>query len=257
MMAIPIAHLLAASGPAIALWSLLGLLLIALLAAFVWFMPYALMWVKGRVSGAQITLRDILDLRSTEANPGHIVDCAVVLAQVGEVVSAGRLADHEKEGGHLNDVVRGLCLARTADVGLTFERACEIDLAGHSVLGAVTSVVNARDIYLRDPESGGERIHALCGDGVELELWARMTVRTDLDHLVEGATPEELSERMAEAMAEQVQQTADHESILADPDQLAERVRRLHLDRDAALTVESVDVVDVNRAGEGYSAEDV
>jgi uncharacterized protein YqfA (UPF0365 family) len=240
--------------PSLALGALLGILLIALLAAFIWFMPYALMWVKCRTSGAEIGLGEIFRLRSADVVPAHIVDCAVVLAQVGEVVSGERLARHEEEGGHLDDVVRGLCLARTADVGLTFERACEIDLAGHGVLGAVTSVINARDIYLRDPETDGERIAAQCADGADLELWVRMTVRTDLQHLVEGETPEELSARMAEAVVEQVAAVSDHESLVSDPNELAERVRRLHLDQDASLTVESVNIVDVRRAGEGYPA---
>jgi uncharacterized protein YqfA (UPF0365 family) len=231
----------------------LAALVIVALAAFVAFMPYLLMYVKSRTSGAELSLGDIWRLRASGAEPGHVVDCAVVLAQVGEVVRGQRLAEHVEAGGTLDDVVRGMCLARTADVALTFERACEINLAGHSVLGAVTSVVNARDIYLKDPETGEQRIHAEPGDGVELELWVRMTVRTDLQHMLEGAAPEELARQMAQALVEQVEEASSHEDIMKSPGDLADRVYRLHLDRSASLKVESVNVVDVRPAGESFA----
>jgi uncharacterized protein YqfA (UPF0365 family) len=82
-----------------------------------------------------------------------------------------------------------------------------------------------------------------------------MTVRTDLEHMVEGVPPEELERKMAEAVVEQVQKTPEHDLLLDDATALAERVYRLHLDRATALTVESVDVVDVQQAGSGYPRE--
>lgn len=249
-------ELVAATSPGrIALYALLVVLSVAALAVLLTVLRYVVLHLRAVTGNATLRFRDILAFKQAGYDPGHVVDCAVLLGQVGEQVPAEALMRHLQAGGRLVDVARAICLARVSDVPLEFDQACAIDLAGHNVLGSVTSSLEARDIYVPDPEAGTERILVRCGDGAELSLWVRITVRTSIQRLVTGIGEDALVERVGHAVREAAGEVDDHETLLAEPEGFANRVRGRRLDRDAAVDVLSVDVVDVRLATEEDSAD--
>jgi uncharacterized protein YqfA (UPF0365 family) len=79
--------------------------------------------------------------------------------------------------------------ADKAGIPLSFDRACAIDLAvkgtSKTVLSAVRTSINPAVI---DCPGGGGKIDAVARDGIQLRARARVTVRTNLDRFVGGAT---------------------------------------------------------------------
>lgn len=79
----------------------------------------------------------------------------------------------------MDRVVNSLIAAERANIGLPFERAAAIDLAGRNVLEAVQMSVNPK--VIETPV-----ISAMAINGIEVRVRARVTVRANIDRLVGG-----------------------------------------------------------------------
>lgn len=92
------------------------------------------------------------------------------------------------------DCVLALIAAEKAGIPLSYDRACAIDLAvkgtSKTVLEAVRTSINPRVIDCPNPSSGQTRLTAVARDGIAVAVRARVTVRTNLDLFVGGATEE-------------------------------------------------------------------
>ena len=98
------------------------------------------------------------------------------------------------------NVVRALIAANRADIPLSYKRAAAIDLAGRNVLEAVQTSVNPKVIPCPDPASGRQTIDGVAKNGIQLKVKAKVTVRTNLDRLVGGATDETIIARVGEGI---------------------------------------------------------
>ncbi len=88
-------------------------------------------------------------------------------------------------------VLHAIIAAHRANIDLDFDRAAAIDLAGRDVLDAVRTSVYPKVIDCPDPQrSGKTTLSAIAKNGVELKTRARVTVRTNLEQLIGGATEE-------------------------------------------------------------------
>ncbi len=86
-------------------------------------------------------------------------------------------------------VVRAIIAAQHAGIDLKFDRAAANDLAGRDVLLAVQTSVTPLVISCPKQDGVSKRsLSAVAKDGVELLVGLKVTVRTDLDQLIGGAT---------------------------------------------------------------------
>ena len=100
--------------------------------------------------------------------------------KAGLDVNVNQLEAHYLAGGNVDRVIDALIAAHRAQIELSFERGCAIDLAGRNVLEAVQMSVNPE--VIETPV-----VSAVAKDGIELKVKARVTVRANIDRLVGGA----------------------------------------------------------------------
>src|SRR3989441_993963 len=163
-------------------------------------------WIRALVSGARVSYTELLALWLRKVPVGMIVDSRINAIKSGLDIGIDQLNAHFLAGGNVEMVVRALIMARKAGINLEFDRACAIDLAtqqtGKTVLEAVKTSVNPKVIDCPDPSPGKVTIDGVAKDGIVVKAKARVTVRTNLDRFVGGATEEAIIARVVEAEAQ-------------------------------------------------------
>jgi uncharacterized protein YqfA (UPF0365 family) len=160
------------------------------------------------------------------------------------------MASHVLAGGRVQGVVEGLIAAKRAKIDLVYEKACAIDLAtlrteGKSVTEAVTTSVNPRVIDCPDSRKGHETIDAMARNGIQLKVKARVTVRTNLDRILGGATEETIIARVGEGIVSAIGAAESHNEVLESPDKISKAVLNKGLDAQTAFEIVSIDIAKV------------
>jgi uncharacterized protein YqfA (UPF0365 family) len=136
-------------------------------------------------------------------------------------------------------VVTALISADKAGIALDFSRAAAIDLAGRDVLDAVQTSVNPRVITT-------PKITAVAKDGIQLLVVTRITVRSNIDRLVGGATEETVIARVGEGIVSTIGSSANYAEVLENPDTISKNVLARGLDSGTAFNILSIDIADVD-----------
>jgi uncharacterized protein YqfA (UPF0365 family) len=100
---------------------------------------------------------------------------------------------------------------------------------------------------------GRSTIDAIAGDGIQLKVKARVTVRTNLDRLVGGATEETIVARVGEGIVTTIGSAQSHMQVLENPDRIYKVVLERGLDSGSAFEILSIDIADVD-VGENIGA---
>jgi len=93
---------------------------------------------------------------------------------------------------------------------------------------------------------GRSTIDGIAGDGIQLKVKARVTVRTNLDRLVGGATEETIVARVGEGIVTTIGSSPNHMSVLENPDSISKRVLERGLDSGTAFEILSIDIADID-----------
>ena len=83
-------------------------------------------------------------------------------------------------------------------------------------------------------------------NGIQLKARARVTVRTNLEQLVGGATEETVIARVGEGIVSAIGSSASHELVLANPVLIAKTVLDKGLDSQTAYEIVSIDIADID-----------
>ena len=151
-------------------------------------------------------------------------------------------------------VLRAIIAAHRAGIDLDFDRAAAIDLAGRDVLDAVRTSVSPKVIDCPDPRrSGKTTLSAVAKNGVELRIRARVTVRTNLDQLIGGATEETIIARVGQGIITAIGSARMHMDVLEMPDRISKGVLDRGLDANTAFEIVSIDIADID-VGENIGA---
>ena len=165
-----------------------------------------------------------------KVNPNIIVRSKIMAYQAGlsekDGMTTRALEAHYLAGGNVPNVVRALIAANRADIPLSYKRAAAIDLAGRNVLEAVQTSVNPKVIPCPDPGSGRQTIDGVAKNGIQLKVKAKVTVRTNLDRLVGGATDETIIARVGEGIVNAIGSADTHLQVLEKPDTISKRCWR-------------------------------
>ncbi|MCR4316276.1 MAG: flotillin-like protein FloA [Planctomycetes bacterium] len=217
-------------------------------------MKYLNLWIQAWSSGAHISFMTLIVMGFRKVNQRLIVTERIKGIQAGLELRRDRLEAHHLAGGNVRRVVDALIAADKAGIPLTFDHACAIDLAGRDVLEAVQTSVHPKVIDC--PKAGGGRttIDAVAKDGIQVKAKARVTVRTNLERLIGGATEDTIIARVGEGIVTTIGSSNTHKEVLENPDRISKKVLEKGLDAGTAFEILSIDIADVD-IGENIGAK--
>ena len=209
-----------------------------------YFVPVG-MWIQGIVSLGlgRIRIVDLIRMRLRKISPRLVTDGVINLHKAGlESISTDMLETHFLAGGNVQNVVSALIASDKASIPLTFETATAIDLAGRDVNDAVKTSVYPKVIDC--PTEG--KVSAVAKDGIQLMAKARVTVRTNIEQLVGGATDDTIIARVGEGIVSAIGSSANYKIVLENPDAISKAVLAKGLDSGSAYSILSIDIADVD-----------
>lgn len=211
---------------------------------------YFNLWIQALMTRANISIVELVGMSFRKVNPNIIVRSKIMAYQAGlsekDGLTTRSLEAHYLAGGNVPNVVRALIAANRADIPLSYKRAAAIDLAGRNVLEAVQTSVNPKVIPCPDPAQGRPTIDGVARDGIQLKVKAKVTVRTNLDRLVGGATDETIVARVGEGIVNAIGSADTHSQVLGQPDSISKRVLEKGLDAGTAYEILSIDIAEID-----------
>ena len=181
---------------------------------------------------------------------GDVMTCvnALIIARKADLpVTFAQLQAHHFAGGHVIDVVQAIIAANRAKIPLSFEVARAIDLAGRDILRAVETTVTPKIIDC--PLDRTTTLDAVAKDGIRLLVRARVTVRSNINQLVRGATDETIIARVGQGIVSAIGSAETYKDVLEHPDRISRKVLESGLDAQTAFEIVSIDIADVSVAG--------
>ncbi len=218
--------------------ALIFFLFIVFFVLFVWLIPVRL-WIAAWSSGARVGFGELIGMRLRRVSPSAVVNPRIAAVKAGREVPTNTLESHYLAGGNVERVVTALISADKAGIQLDFQQAAAIDLAGRDVLEAVQTSVNPRVITT-------PKITAVAKDGIQLLVITRITVRSNIDRLVGGATEETVVARVGEGIVSTIGSASNYAEVLENPDAISKNVLSRGLDSGTAFNILSIDIADVD-----------
>ena len=214
------------------------------LVLFLYFVPLGL-WIQAGVSigWGKIGMIKLVIMRIRKIPPKLISDGIINLHRAGlDFVTSEELETHFLASGNVANVVNALIAADKANIELNYKTATAIDLAGRDVKEAVQTSVYPKVIDC--PVDG--KVSAVAKDGIELKARARVTVRTNIDQLVGGATDDTIIARVGQGIVSAIGSSEDYKIVLENPDEISRAVLSKGLDSGTAYSILSIDIADVD-----------
>src|SRR6187401_332996 len=236
---------------------------IAVLALFAFILCIILfnffgLWIRARIANAPVGLGKMVGMRLRKVPVGMIVDNRITAVKAGIDIASDPLEAHYLAGGDVSQVILALIAADKAGIALDFNRACAIDLAtkgtGKTVLEAVRTSINPKVIDCPQASSGKITIDGVAKDGIGVKAKARVTVRSNLDRFVGGATEETIIARVGEGIVSAIGSADSYKIVLENPDRISKAVLAKGLDSGSAFEILSIDIADVD-IGENIGAK--
>ena len=231
--------------------------IVVVVIAFVLF-NFLGIFVRAWTAGAFVGLGTMVAMRLRGVPVSMIVDNRITSVKAGLNLTTDPLEAHYLAGGDVTQVVRALIAAERAGIPLDYDRACAIDLAtkgtGKTVLDAVKTSINPRVIDCPNAASGKSTIDGVAKDGIGVKAKARVTVRSNLDRFVGGATEETIIARVGEGIVSAIGSADSYKLVLENPDRISKAVLAKGLDSGSAFEILSIDIADVD-VGENIGAK--
>ena len=224
-------------------------LAVAVLVLIGVFLSFFNIWIRAVLAKAPVGFLNLVGMKLRRVQPSLIVDARIQAVKAGLELETDALEAHFLAGGQVIDVVNALIAADKANIPLTFQKAAAIDLAGRDVVDAVRTSVHPKVIDCPDPAKGTTMLDAVARDGIRLLVKARVTVRTNLDRLVGGATEDTIIARVGQGIVSAIGSSPTYKAVLENPDEISRKVLNSGLDSQTAFEIVSIDIADVSVAG--------
>jgi uncharacterized protein YqfA (UPF0365 family) len=215
------------------------------------FARYFRLWIQCVTTGARIGIFDLLGMTFRKIDPKVIVRSKIMATQAGLTdemgITSKALEAHYLARGNVPLVIRAIIAARKAKtINLDFKLATAIDLAGRNVFEAVSTSVYPKVIDCPGRTSGRDSLDAVAKNGIQLKVKARVTVRSNLDQLIGGATEETIIARVGEGIVSAIGSADTHSQVLENPDRISKAVLARRLDSQTAFEIVSIDIADID-----------
>ena len=230
--------------------AVVGVIGVIAFAVILIFLKFFSIWLRARVASAPVSFPTLIAMWLRRVPNALIVDAKITGAKAGIELDTDELESHYLSGGDVNQVVLALIAADKAGINLNYNRACAIDLAvkgtGKTVLEAVRTSINPRVIDCPGLNNGKDKIDAVARDGIAVRARARVTVRTNLDRFVGGATEETIIARVGEGIVTSIGSSPSYKDVLENPDKISKLVLEKGVDASTAFEILSIDIADVD-----------
>ncbi len=233
-----------------ALYFIFGIVLLAFLVMAFILLNFFGTWLRAKLADAPVSFTKLIGMRLRRVPMGLIVDSRITAVKAGITIDTDPLEAHYLAGGNVSHVVLALIAADKAALQLDFNRACAIDLAikgtSKTVLEAVRTSINPKVIDCPNPATGKVTIDAVARDGIGVKVRARVTVRSNLNRFVGGATEDTIIARVGEGIITSIGSAVSYKDVLENPDRISKTVLAKGLDTGTAFEILSVDIADVD-----------
>lgn len=219
---------------------------IVLFFVFLYYFPIGL-WIRTIAAGVPLSIGALIRMRLIGIPPGLIVTNLVRARKAGLPLTVEQMQSHFLAGGNVENVTLAMIAAQRAQIPLEWQRAAAIDLAGRNVLEALQTSVTPK--VIETPTFQG-----VAQNGIQLNVKARITVRSNLDRYVGGAGEPTIVARVGEGVVSAVGAAIDHKEVLEYPDRISKAVLAKGLDAGTAFEIVSIDIADVD-VGKNIGAE--
>ncbi|MCP3902568.1 MAG: flotillin-like protein FloA [Planctomycetes bacterium] len=219
---------------------------VVMLIIFFMIAQFVQLWLQALLSGARVRLIDLIMMRFRKVDPKTIVINRISAKKAGLDLPTDWLEAHYLAGGRVTNVVRAMIAADKAKIDLGWERSTAIDLAGRDILDAVRTSVDPKVIDCPHQQSGKGTVDAVARDGIQLKARARVTVRTNIERLVGGATEETIIARVGEGIVSAIGSSESHKEVLENPDKISREVLAKGLDSGTSFEILSIDIADID-----------
>jgi len=219
---------------------------IILFFVFLYYFPIAT-WIRTVAAGVPIGIITLVRMRLIGIPPSIIVTNYVRARKAGLNLTIDQMQSHYLAGGNVESVTLAMIAAQRAQIPLDWQRAAAIDLAGRNVVEALQTSVTPK--VIETPTFQG-----VAQNGIQLNVKARVTVRSNLDRYVGGAGEQTVIARVGEGVVAAVGAAIDHKEVLEYPDRISKTVLAKGLDAGTAFEIVSIDIADVD-VGKNIGAE--
>lgn len=207
---------------------------------------YFSLWLRGWSTRVGIGLPSLVFMSLRNVNPTVIVDAQILAVQAGlPRTSSAKLEGHYLAGGNVQKVTRALIIAHRARIALSWDTAAAIDLAGRDVLEAIETSVYPIVIDCPDPAGGTVTVDGVARDGIQLQARVRVTVRTNFERLIGGATQRTIIARVGQGIVTAIGSCDSYKQVLTNPQLIASSVLSAGLDAHTAYEIVSIDIGDI------------
>jgi len=225
---------------------IIAAVLLAIMVTMLILVPFKL-WFRALVSSAHISMAKLIGMKLRKVDCQLITLNYITARKAGLKISVDELETHFMAGGNVENVVKALVAAYSANIDLTVSKAKAIDLAGRDVYEAVRNTVVPK--IIETPE-----ISAVAKDGIELIVKAKVTVISNMLMQISGAGEDTIIARVGEGIVTTVGSTQTHKMILESPELISSTVLEKGLDRGTAYYISSLDIADID-VGRNIDAE--
>jgi uncharacterized protein YqfA (UPF0365 family) len=217
-----------------------------ILLLLLYYFPLGL-WIRTLAAGVPLSIGALIRMRVIGVPAGVIVANLVRSRKAGLNLTVDQLQSHVLSGGNVENCTLAMIAAQRAQIPLEWQRAAAIDLAGRNVLEALQTSVTPK--VIETPTFQG-----VAQNGIQLNVKARITVRSNLDRYVGGAGEPTIVARVGEGVVSAVGAAVDHKEVLEYPDRISKAVLAKGLDAGTAFEIVSIDIADVD-VGKNIGAE--
>ena len=229
-------------------WIIIGVLVVVGLAVSLVILSFFTTWLKALLAKAPVGFPTLLAMRLRGVPVGLIVDARVTAVKASLPLTTDQLEAHYLAEGNVVQTVQAIIAAAKANIELSWDRACAIDLAtrgtSKSVLEAVRTSINPKVIDC--VIEGRETIDGVAKDGIQVKVRARVTVRSNLDRYVGSAQEETVIARVGESIVSTIGSSENYKIVLENPNAITEKVLDRGLDQGTAFEILSIDIADVD-----------
>lgn len=253
--------LLMQSSPMVNNYLIVGALIVGILFFFILFIIFARffgLWIQSIMTGAGIGIFDLIGMKFRKIDARRVVRSKIMAVQAGidnSEVTCKQLEAHWLAKGNVERVIQAMIVARKAKLHhLDWKLATAIDLAGRDVLDAVRTSVYPKVIDCPTPCRERQTLDGYAQNGIQLKVKARVTVRSNLQQLIGGATEETIIARVGEGIVSAIGNAKTHSEVLENPDRISKTVLERRLDAQTAFEIVSIDIADID-VGENIGAK--
>ncbi len=236
----------------------IGVIIVVILGISLILFNFLGIWIRAKVADAPVGMVTMIAMRLRGVPVSQIVDARITATKAGLLLETDPIEAHYLSGGDVNNCILSLIAAHKAGITLDWNRACAIDLAtkgtGKTVLEAVKTSINPKVIDCPNAASGRATIDGVAKDGIGVKVKARVTVRTNLDRFVGGATEETIIARVGEGIVTSIGSSETYKDVLENPDRISKTVLAKGLDSGTQFEILSIDIADVD-VGENIGAK--